>query len=134
MLYLYKNGIFIKKYQVSNNGHANDYIYGMWLMLQQDKPDDFVLSTGECHSIKEFIEKSFRLKGFNIKWKGKCINEIGYDENTGRELIFVDSKYYRPTEVDILCGDATKAKNVLGWTPKILFNEIIEEMVNNDCN
>jgi GDPmannose 4,6-dehydratase len=114
-------------------GHANDYIEGMWLMLQQDKPDDFVLATGKMYSVRQFIEEAFKLKGFDIKWKGENENEIGYDENTGRELIFIDPKYYRPTEVFQLCGDATKAKTILGWEPKITFTELVKEMVENDC-
>jgi GDPmannose 4,6-dehydratase len=113
-------------------GHARDYVEGMWLMLQQDRPDDYVLSTNEYHSVREFVEKSFALKGFDIKWKGEGINEIGYDLNTGRELIFISEKYFRPAEVDELLGDSTKAKNELGWVPKTSFQELIEEMVCND--
>jgi GDPmannose 4,6-dehydratase len=114
-------------------GHAKDYCYGMWLILQQDKPEDFVLSTNEYHSVKEFVEKSFELKGFKIKWKGEGINEIGYDEITGRELIFVSDKYYRPTEVDELLGDSSKARNELGWIPKYSFDELVKDMVDADC-
>jgi len=114
-------------------GSAKDYVEGMWLMLQQDKPDDFVLSTGSTHSVREMIEVAFKLKNFNIKWKGTGINEIGYDENTGRELIFVNDKYYRPTEVDILLGDSTKANKVLNWYPKTSFYDLIKEMVDYDC-
>lgn len=115
-------------------GLSDEYIEGMWRMLQHTEPDDFVLSTGETHTIREVIEVAFGIKGFNIKWKGEGINEIGYDENTGRELIFVDKKYYRPCEVDLLIGDATKAKNVLGWEAKTKFYEIIKKLVDNDCN
>lgn len=114
-------------------GHAKDYVEGMWRILQQDKPEDFVLATGEMHSVREFIEKSFHLRGFNIKWKGKNEDEIGYDEATGRELVFINPKYYRPTEVFELCGDATKANTILGWKPKITFPELVQKMVNNDC-
>jgi GDPmannose 4,6-dehydratase len=114
-------------------GNAKDYVEGMWLMLQQDSPDDYVLATGETHTIREFIEKAFRLKGFEIKWKGEGEDEIGYDEISGRELIFIDKKYYRPTEVDILIGDATKAKEKLGWTSKTSFDELIKIMVEHDC-
>jgi GDPmannose 4,6-dehydratase len=113
-------------------GHAKDYVYGMWLMLQQDKPDDFVLSTNKYYSVREFVEKSFALKGFNIKWKGQGIHEIGYDTYTGRELIFISDKYFRPTEVDLLLGDSSKAKNILGWEPKISFDELVKEMVEYD--
>jgi GDPmannose 4,6-dehydratase len=114
-------------------GNAKDYVEGMWRILQHDTPEDFVLATGEMHSIKEFIEEAFRLKGFNIKWKGQGVDEIGYDEKTGKELIFVDPKYFRPAEVSQLLGDSTKAKNLLGWTPKITFKELVREMVEYDC-
>ncbi len=113
-------------------GHAKDYIKGMWLMLQHDIPDDYILSTNEMHSVREFVEKTFCLKGFDIKWKGEGVNEIGYDNKSGRELIFVDEKYFRPAEVDELLGDSTKARNVLGWKPEISFDDLIKEMVNND--
>jgi len=115
-------------------GSAKDYVEGMWKMLQQDKPDDFVLATGEMHTIREFIEYAFSLKGFQIIWKGKGINEIGYDKNTGRELIFIDEKYFRPAEVDWLLGDASKAKEILGWKATTKFKTLVEEMVYNDCN
>ena len=114
-------------------GHAKDSCEGMWRILQQEKPDDFVLSTNEMHSVREFVEKSFALKGFNIKWKGTGLNEIGYDEKTGRELIFVSEKYFRPAEVEELLGDSTKARNILGWKPKYSFDELVKEMVENDC-
>jgi GDPmannose 4,6-dehydratase len=114
-------------------GHAKDYVYGMWLILQKNIPDDYVLATGKNYSIREFVEKSFSLRGFDIKWKGDGINEIGYDANTKRELIFVDSKYFRPAEVIELLGDNTKAKKELGWETKISFDELIKEMVDQDC-
>jgi GDPmannose 4,6-dehydratase len=114
-------------------GHAKDYVEGMWRMLQIDKADDFVLSTNTFHSVREFVEETFKLKGFDIKWKGEGINEIGYDENTGRELIFVSEKYFRPAEVEELLGDSTKAKNDLGWVPKVTFAELVKDMVDNDC-
>jgi GDPmannose 4,6-dehydratase len=114
-------------------GHAKDYVYGIWLTMQQDKPDDFVLSTNEFHSVREFVEKAFALKGFNIKWKGSGVNEIGYDEKTGRELIFISEKYFRPAEVEELLGDSTKARNELGWYPKCTFDDLVKEMVENDC-
>jgi len=114
-------------------GHAKNYVEGMWLMLQQDKPDDYVLATNEMKSVREFVEKAFEIKGFNIKWKGKGLDEIGYDEKTGRDLIFVSEKYYRPCEVDELLGDPSKAKKELGWEQKISFDELIKEMVQNDC-
>jgi len=114
-------------------GHAKDYVEGMWLMLQQETPDDFILSTNEYHNVREFVERSFALKGFNIKWKGEGINEIGYDENTGKELIFISDKYFRPSEVEELLGDSTKARKELGWTPKYNFDQLVREMVENDC-
>ena len=115
-------------------GHAKDYVEGMWRMLQSDVPDDFVLSTNEMHSVREFIEKAFSLKGFDIKWKGAGMDEIGYDENTGRDLIYVNERYFRPAEVDELLGDSTKAITVLRWRPKYSFDEIVREMVECDCN
>ena len=113
-------------------GHAKDYIHGMWLMMQQEKPDDYILATNEMHTVREFVEKAFKLKGFDIKWKGSGISEVGYDYNTGNELIRVSERYFRPTEVELLIGDATKANTILGWTPSITFNELIEEMVINE--
>ena len=114
-------------------GHAKDYVEGMWRMLQVDTPDDYVLSTNEFHSVREFIEKSFALRGFDIKWKGTGIDEIGYDENTGRELIFISEKYFRPAEVEELLGDSTRARTELGWVPQYSFDELVQEMVDEDC-
>jgi GDPmannose 4,6-dehydratase len=115
-------------------GHAKDYVYGMWLILQNATPDDYVLSTNEYHSVREFVEKTFALKGFNIKWKGEGVNEIGYDESTGRELIFISEKYFRPAEVDELLGDSTKARNELGWSLNYTFDDLVKEMVDYDCS
>jgi GDPmannose 4,6-dehydratase len=114
-------------------GHAKDYVEGMWRMLQTAVPDDYILSTNEYHSVREFVEKAFALKGFAIKWKGLGIDEIGYDENTGRELIFISEKYFRPAEVDELLGDSTRAQVELGWTPSHTFQELVAEMVELDC-
>ena len=114
-------------------GHAKDYVEGMWRMLQHDKPDDFVLATGEFHTVREFVEKAFALKGFDIVWKGSGVDEIGYDSNTGRELIFISEKYFRPAEVERLLGDSSKAKVILGWQSNTTFDELINEMVENDC-
>ena len=114
-------------------GHAKDYVEGMWRMLQVDTPDDYVLSTNEFHSVREFIEKAFALKGFNIKWKGSGLDEIGYDEDTGRELIFINERYFRPAEVDELLGDSSKARKDLEWEPKYSFDDLVKEMVEQDC-
>ena len=114
-------------------GHAVDFVEGMWRMLQADEPKDYVLSTNEFHSVREFIEKAFLLKGFDIKWKGEGLDEIGYDANSGKELIFVSEKYFRPAEVDELLGDSTKARSDLGWTPKYSFDDLVKEMVEHDC-
>jgi GDPmannose 4,6-dehydratase len=115
-------------------GSSKDYVKGMWLMLQHDKPDDFVLATGKMYSIRQMIEIAFGFKGFDIKWKGEGINEIGYDAKTGRELIFIDEKYFRPAEVEELLGDPTKAKNILGWESSTTIEELLKEMVDYDCN
>lgn len=114
-------------------GHAEDYVEAQWLILQQDSPEDFVISTGEMHTVREFIEKAFLQKGFHIQWKGEGVNEIGYDANTGKELVFIDAKYFRPAEVEQLLGDNTKAKRDLGWTPKVTFDELVKRMVTHDC-
>jgi len=114
-------------------GSAEDFVKGMWLMLQQDKPDDYVLSTNEYHSVREFIELSFGLRGFDIKWKGEGLNEVGYDAKTGRELIFVSEKYFRPAEVEELLGDSTKARTELGWKPETTFKDLVKIMVDVDC-
>jgi len=114
-------------------GHAKDYVEGMWRILQHEQPEDFVLSTNEYHSVREFVEKSFALKGFKIEWKGEGVNEIGYDTYTGRELICISEKYYRPAEVEELLGDSTKARSKLGWKPKYTFDELVKEMVDEDC-
>lgn len=114
-------------------GHAKDYVEGMWRILQHDTADDFVLSTGEMHSVREFIEKAFELKGIHLGWKGEGVNEIGYDINTGKEYVFIDAKYFRPAEVELLIGDSTKARNTLGWIPEIKFDDLVKKMVDNDC-
>lgn len=114
-------------------GHAKDYVEGMWRILQHDSADDFVLSTGEMHSVRKFIEKAFELKGIHLGWKGEGVNEIGYDTNTGKEYVFIDAKYFRPAEVELLIGDSTKARTVLGWIPEIKFDDLVKKMVENDC-
>ena len=114
-------------------GHAKDYVEGMWLMLQQDKPDDYCLSTGVYFSIREIIETAFKFRGFNIKWRGEGLEEVGFDEKTGKELIVVSKDYFRPAEVEELLGDSSKARKELGWKPQYTFEKLIEEMVDNDC-
>ena len=115
-------------------GHAKDYVEGMWRVLQADEPSDFILSTNESHSVREFIEVAFELKGFNIMWKGEGVDEIGYDRDTGRELILISDKYFRPAEVTQLLGDSTLARTVLGWSPTYNFKSLVEEMVATDCS
>ena len=115
-------------------GHAKDYVRGMWLMLQQDTPEDYILATNETHSIREFVEKAFALKGFDIKWKGEGLDEIGYDSNTGRELVFISAEFFRPAEVDLLLGDNSKAVETLGWTQEYTFDTLVQEMIDHDCN
>ena len=114
-------------------GHARDYVKGMWLMLQQNAPDDYVLSTNEFHSVREFVEKAFALRGIHIQWSGTGLNEVGYDAYTGRELIFVSEKYFRPAEVEELLGDSSKACANLGWFATTSFDELVREMVDADC-
>jgi GDPmannose 4,6-dehydratase len=109
-------------------GHAKDYAEAMWLMLQQDTPDDYVIATGEQYSVREFVEKSANYFGMSIEWQGEGLDEIGIDKNTGRIVIRVDDKYFRPAEVESLLGDATKAKEQLGWEPKITFDGLVEDM------
>lgn len=115
-------------------GHARDYIEGMWLMLQQDEPVDYVLSTNETHSVREFVEKAFSHIGIELVWEGEGENEIGMCKETGRVLVRVDPAYYRPTEVDLLLGDSTKARTELGWCPKTPFDDLVKEMVLSDIN
>jgi GDPmannose 4,6-dehydratase len=115
-------------------GHARDFIEGMWLMLQQDQPDDFVLSTGEQHTVREFIEKSFSRIGITIEWQGEGVNEKGIDAETGKVLVNISPDYYRPTEVETLLGDCTKAKTKLGWKHRVAFDELVNEMVDADMS
>lgn len=113
-------------------GCARDYVYGMWLMLQQDKPDDYVLATGQTNSVRKFVEKAFSCVDIDIEWRGEGINEVGFDKMSGKILVRVDPKYYRPAEVDLLIGDARKAEKVLGWKAKTTFDELVKEMVMYD--
>jgi len=113
-------------------GHAKDYVKGMWLMLQAEEPDDYILATGETHSIREFVEEAGKFLGLDIEWQGQGLEEKGVDRRTGKVLIEIDSYYFRPTEVELLIGDASKAKEKLGWEPKIKFKELVEKMVEYD--
>jgi len=113
-------------------GHARDYVKGMWAILQQDQPDDYVLATGETHTVREVVEAAFAMANYRIVWKGEGVKETGVDAKTGRTLVEIDPKYFRPTEVDILLGDASKARNVLGWKPTVPFSELVKEMVAED--
>jgi GDPmannose 4,6-dehydratase len=113
-------------------GHARDYAEGMWLILQQDKPDDYVLATGEKHSVREFAEKAFSHVGKHIRWQGSGVSEKGIEAKSGRTLIEIDPRYFRPTEVDTLLGDASKAHQKLGWRHKTNFDDLVKQMVDAD--
>jgi len=113
-------------------GHARDFVRAMWLMLQQDEPDDYVIATGENHSVREFVEKAFSHIDVKIRWQGSGVHETGKDAATGKTLIKIDPRYFRPTEVDFLLGDPSKAGDQLGWRAQVSFDEIIKEMVQED--
>jgi GDPmannose 4,6-dehydratase len=113
-------------------GHARDYVEGMWRIVQQPEGDDFVLATGEAHSVREFVEVAFSKVGRKIEWRGKGVDEIGIDTATGETLVKIDSRYFRPTEVDLLLGDPSKARRVLGWQHKVSFPELVSEMMESD--
>lgn len=115
-------------------GYAEDYVYGMWLMLQHSKPDDYVLATGETHSVREFAEEAARHFGYELVWKDKGLKEKGLDRKSGKVLIEIDPRYFRPAEVDLLLGNAGKARTVLGWKPKTTFKKLVELMANADLN
>lgn len=113
-------------------GHARDYVEGMWQMLQQDLPDDYVLATGEAHSVREFVELAFSQVGVTIRWQGEGEGEVGIDNTSGAVRVSIDPRYFRPTEVDVLLGDPTKARRVLGWHHRTPFSAMVEEMVRSD--
>jgi GDPmannose 4,6-dehydratase len=113
-------------------GYAKDYVEGMWLMLQQDKPADYVLATGETHSVREFVEECARYLGWEIEWQGSGTNQIGINKKNGKTIIKIDARYYRPAEVDLLIGDPTKAKKELGWVPKTTFKDLVKIMMDQD--
>jgi len=113
-------------------GHAKDYVRGMWLMLQQEEPEDYVLATGKTHSVREMCTQAFAQLDIDIEWKGEGVNEKGINKATGKTIIEVDPRYFRPTEVDLLIGDASKAREKLGWQPQLTFEDLIEDMITSD--
>ncbi|TDP81569.1 GDPmannose 4,6-dehydratase [Halanaerobium saccharolyticum] len=115
-------------------GYAKDYVKMMWMMLQNDIPEDFVIATGETHTVREFVEAAFKHVDVEIEWQGEGVEEKGINKDTGKVLVEVDPKYFRPTEVDLLIGDPTKAKEELGWEPKVKFKELVELMVQSDLD
>lgn len=115
-------------------GYAPDYVKAMWLMLQQEKPDDYVIATGETHTVREFIEEASRLLGFDVVWEGTGVGQRGIDRTSGKTIIAVDPMYFRPTEVDVLMGDASKAKEKLGWEPRVMFKDLVKIMIEAEVN
>ncbi len=113
-------------------GHAEDYVRAMWMILQQDKPDDFVIASGETHSVREFATLAFKEAGINLEWSGEGVNEKGIDAKTGKTIVEVDPQFFRPTEVDLLLGDPSKAESILGWKRHVTFPELVKRMVKND--
>jgi GDPmannose 4,6-dehydratase len=113
-------------------GHARDYVQGMWMMLQQDQPDDYVLATGQAHSVREFVERTFAYIGVEIEWRGQGAQEMGVEKGTGRLLVRVDPKLFRPKEVNALLGDAGKAQRILGWRPQMDLNALIKDMIEKE--
>ncbi|MDO5112678.1 MAG: GDP-mannose 4,6-dehydratase [Clostridia bacterium] len=113
-------------------GHSKDYVRAMWLMLQQDKPDDYVVATGETRAVRDFVEAAFRPLGMELVWQGKGVDEVGIDKNSGRTVVKVNPKFFRPAEVQLLLGDPSKAEKVLGWTREISFDELVARMVETD--
>ena len=112
-------------------GHAKDYVRGMWLILQQEQPEDFVLATGETHTIRSFVERCFAYKGISLVWEGEELREVGKDEKTGKIIVKINEKYFRPNEVDLLLGDASKAEKQLGWTRDYNLEDLIKDMMEN---
>ncbi len=113
-------------------GYAADYVEMMWMMLQQEVPDDFVAATGETHTVREFIERAADIAGYQIEWEGSDVNEVARDSKSGKVIVDIDPRFYRPAEVDLLLGDPSKAKNVLGWEPKVKFEALVEMMMRAD--
>jgi GDPmannose 4,6-dehydratase len=115
-------------------GYAKEYVEAMWLMLQQDKPEDFVIATNEAHSVREFVEESFNTIGVKIEWRGEGVDEKGINAKSGKTLVEINPRYFRPTEVDLLIGDYSKAKEKLGWEPKVKFAELVNIMMDADLD
>jgi len=113
-------------------GYAPDFVRAMWMMLQQPQPDDFVVATGEMHTVREFVERSFQLAGMEVAWEGNGVDEKGVDEKSGKVVVEIDPEYFRPTEVELLLGDASKARGVLGWEPSVKFPQLVEIMMEED--
>jgi len=113
-------------------GFAGDYVEAMWLMLQQDEPDDFVIATGEMHSVREFVDMAFAEVGIHLIWRGRGADEVGIDDETEKVVVEIDPRYYRPTEVELLIGNPTKAKEKLGWKAKVGLRELVKMMVEGD--
>lgn len=113
-------------------GHAKDYVEAMWMMLQQENPVDYVIATGEAHSVREFVEAAFKVIGREIQWQGSGVDEVGIEKGTDIVRVRVNKKYFRPTEVDLLLGDSTKARQELNWAPKISFSQLVEDMMRAD--
>lgn len=115
-------------------GHAKDYVRAMWMMLQQDLPEDYVISTGQSHSVKEFCEEAFLCRGIQLEWRGNGLEEVGLDKNNGDTLIIINPEFYRPTDIDCLRGDSSKARELLKWEPQYTFSQLVREMVDHDTN
>jgi GDPmannose 4,6-dehydratase len=129
----FQNKLFLGNLDAKRDwGHARDFVEGMWRILQQSAPDDYVLATGEMHSVREFVEKAFAQIGIQIEWRGEGIGETGVDSASGRTLVEIDPRYFRPTEVDLLIGDPSKARAKLGWQHTVTFDELVAEMVAAD--
>lgn len=113
-------------------GYAPDYVKAMWMILQHENPSDYVIATGEMHTVREFIEKAFQMLEMPIQWEGSGADEVGIDKNSNKVVVRIDPRYYRPTEVDQLLGDASKAREILGWKPTVTFEQLVEIMVKAD--
>jgi GDPmannose 4,6-dehydratase len=128
-----QNELFIGNLDAKRDwGFAGDYVEAMWMMMQHPEPDDYVVATGEAHSVREFVESCFAHAGMEIAWQGSGVDEIGVDRATGRKIVGIDPRYFRPTEVDLLLGDSGKVRKVLGWKPRVFFHDLVKMMVDSD--